>query len=90
MTTTDAIRQRIDLIGTACTTAADALDGAALDLGEGRLAALFQEIDGLAGRLALVCDRLAGRQSRCHRPAGYTNGTDSLGHSGESVDPPIL
>jgi hypothetical protein len=59
MNTTTAIRQRLDLIGAAAITAADALaDGVALDLGEGTLATLLQENDGLAGRLELVLDRL--------------------------------
>jgi hypothetical protein len=81
MTTTAAIRTRLDLIGAAATTAADALDGNALDLGEGTLATLLAEIDGLAGRLELVCDRLpgcpafgrarAGKRPRGRRPPGH-------------------
>jgi hypothetical protein len=58
MTTTDAIRQRLDMIGTACCTAAEALDGVAIDLGDGTLAIVLDELDTLAGRLDLLLDRL--------------------------------
>jgi hypothetical protein len=45
-------------LAAACGTTAEALDGAALDLPEGTLAQLAAELDGLAGRLDLVLDRL--------------------------------
>jgi hypothetical protein len=54
-----AIRARLDAIGAAATTAAEALDGAALDLPEGTLAAILAELQTLDGRLDLALDRLA-------------------------------
>jgi hypothetical protein len=54
MTTADHIRRGLDAI-----SAADALDGARLDLCEGTLAQLLCELDALAGRLDLALDRLA-------------------------------
>jgi hypothetical protein len=62
MSTTDlsaAIKARLASIGTAATTAAEALDGESLDLPEGTLAALLAEVETLGGRLDLVLDRLA-------------------------------
>jgi hypothetical protein len=60
VTPTDHIRQRLNAIGLAVTTAAEALDGAQLDLCEGTLSQLATELETLAGRLDLVLDRLAG------------------------------
>jgi hypothetical protein len=57
-TLTDCIRHRLDALACACATGADALEGAALDLPEGTLAQLAHELDGRAGRLGLVLDRL--------------------------------
>jgi hypothetical protein len=54
----DAIRRRLGDLAAAAQTGADALDGAALDLPEGDLAELLGELEALAGRLDLVCDRL--------------------------------
>jgi hypothetical protein len=62
MSTTDltaAIRDRLHTIGAAATTAAEALDGAAIDLPEGTLAAILSEVVSLDGRLDLAVDRLA-------------------------------
>ena len=62
MSTTDlstAIRARLGAIGTAATTAAEALDGAAIDMPEGVLAAILAELVGLDGRLEVALDRLA-------------------------------
>jgi hypothetical protein len=59
MTPTDHIRQRLDAIGLAVTTAAEALDGAQLDLCEGTLSQIRVELESLAGRLDLLLDRLA-------------------------------
>jgi hypothetical protein len=56
---TAAIRDRLDAIGAAATTAAEALDGAALDLPEGALGVIAAELDTLGGRLDLVVNRLA-------------------------------
>jgi hypothetical protein len=58
MTTADHIRHR-PAVASAAQTGADALDGAALDLGNGTLAELLLELESLDGRLALVLDRLA-------------------------------
>jgi hypothetical protein len=58
MNLTAAIRRRLDALAAACATAAQALGGAALDLPEGTLAELLGELEALAGRLDLVCDRL--------------------------------
>jgi hypothetical protein len=58
MNLADAIRQRLDILAAASATAAQALDGAALDLPEGALAELLGELEAPAGRLDLVCDRL--------------------------------
>jgi hypothetical protein len=59
-TTLEAIRCRLDAIGTAATTAADALDGSpALDLPEGTLVGILTELQTLGGRLDLALDRLA-------------------------------
>jgi hypothetical protein len=57
---TTAIRARLDSISTAATTAAEALDGAAIDLPEGTLAGILSELVSLDGRLDLALDRLAG------------------------------
>jgi hypothetical protein len=63
MSTTDltaAIRERLNTIGAAAGTAADALDdGNALDLPEGTLAAILAELVSLDGQLDLALDRLA-------------------------------
>jgi hypothetical protein len=59
MSSTDLIQHRLDALGAAATTAADALDGARLDLADGTLAELLLELDSLDGRLALVLDSLA-------------------------------
>jgi hypothetical protein len=45
-------------LAAAAQTGAEALDGAALDVCEGTLAALAAELDGLVGRLDLVLDRV--------------------------------
>jgi hypothetical protein len=42
----------------ACCTAAEALDGVTIDLGDGTLAIIVDELDTLAGRLDLLLDRL--------------------------------
>jgi hypothetical protein len=55
----DLIRHRLDALGAAATTAAEALDGAALGLPEGTLAAVLAELVSLGGRLDLALDRLA-------------------------------
>jgi hypothetical protein len=55
-----AIRDRLNNIGTAATTAAEALDGNAIDLPEGTLAGILSELVSLDGRLDLALDRLAG------------------------------
>jgi hypothetical protein len=55
---TAAIRARLDAIGAAA-TAAEAIDGAALDLPEGVLAGILAELVNLDGRLDLALDRLA-------------------------------
>jgi hypothetical protein len=54
---TEAIRRHCDCISAACVTSGEALDGA-LDLPEGTPAQLLGELEGLAGRLDLVLDRL--------------------------------
>jgi hypothetical protein len=62
MSTADLItglRDRLNSIGTAATTAAEALDGAALDLPEGTLAGILSELVNLDGRLDLAVNRLA-------------------------------
>jgi hypothetical protein len=51
---------RRDAISAATATAAEALDGAALDLSPATLAELLMEVKTLAGWLDLVLDRLAG------------------------------
>jgi hypothetical protein len=56
---TAAIRGRLDAIGTAAVTAAEALDGASIDLPERTLAAILAELAALDGRLGLAADRLA-------------------------------
>jgi hypothetical protein len=58
MTLADAIRRRLDALACAAATGAEALGGAALDLPPEQLAALALELDGLAGRLELVLDKL--------------------------------
>jgi hypothetical protein len=58
-TTVEAMRDRLDAIGTAATTAAEALDGAALDLPQAALASILAEPVSLDGRLDLALDRLA-------------------------------
>jgi hypothetical protein len=55
---TDCIRHHLDALAAACATGAEALDGASLDLPEGTLAQLLGKLEGLAGRLDLVLDRL--------------------------------
>jgi hypothetical protein len=60
MTLADALRARLDAISAATGTAAEALDGAAVDLAEGTLDQLLTELLTLSGRLELVLDRLAG------------------------------
>jgi hypothetical protein len=60
MTPTDHIRLRLVAIGLATITAAEALDGAPLDLCEGTLSQILVELETVAGRLDLVLDRLAG------------------------------
>jgi hypothetical protein len=52
------IRARLQELACAAATGAEALDAAALDLPEGTLAQLTAELDGLAGRLDRVLDRL--------------------------------
>jgi hypothetical protein len=62
MSTTDlvaALRDRLNSIGTAATTAAEALDGNAIDLPEGVLAGILAELVSLDGRLDLALDRIA-------------------------------
>jgi hypothetical protein len=59
MTTAEAIRHRLAAIASAAQTAADARDGARLDLCEGSMAQLLVQLDTLAGRLDLVLDRLS-------------------------------
>jgi hypothetical protein len=63
MSTADLItglRDRLNSIGTAATTAAEALDSnPALDLPEGTLAAILAEPVSQGGRLDLAPDRLA-------------------------------
>jgi hypothetical protein len=63
MSTADLItglRDRLNSIGAAAGTAADALDdGAAIDLPEGVLAGILSELVSLDGRLDLALDRLA-------------------------------
>jgi hypothetical protein len=56
---TTAIRDRLNSIGAAAGTAAEALDGNAIDLPEGTLASILAELVSLDGRLDLVADRLA-------------------------------
>jgi hypothetical protein len=56
---TTAIRSRLHSIGTAATTAAEALDGNAIDLPEGTPAGILSELVSLDGRLDLALDRLA-------------------------------
>jgi hypothetical protein len=62
MSTTDltaAIATRLSSIATAAQTAAEALDGNAIDLPEGVLASILAEQVSLDGRLDLALDRLA-------------------------------
>jgi hypothetical protein len=59
MTTADLIRTRLDAIAAAAQTAAEALDGAALDLCPGTLAEILSELEALDVRLDLALDRLA-------------------------------
>jgi hypothetical protein len=56
---TQAIRHQLFTIGAAATTAAEALDGNALDLPEGTLSGILAELVSLDGRLDLALDRLA-------------------------------
>jgi hypothetical protein len=56
---TAAVRARLDAIASQAQTAAEALDGAALDLPEGTLAAILAELQTLGGRLDLALDRRA-------------------------------
>jgi hypothetical protein len=58
---TAAIRDRLNSIGSAATTAADALDtaGGRLDLPDGTLTAIAEELRTLEGRVDLVACRLA-------------------------------
>jgi hypothetical protein len=58
VTLTEGIRHRLDALACAAQTGADALDGAALDVCEGTLTSLLCELEGLAGRLDLILDRL--------------------------------
>jgi hypothetical protein len=58
MTLPEAIRARLDGIACQAQTAAEALDGAGLDLADGTLAEIATELDTLAGRLDLLLDRL--------------------------------
>jgi hypothetical protein len=59
MTTADLLHARLDALGAAATTAAEALDGARLDLSPDILAELLLEVETLSGRLELVLDRLS-------------------------------
>jgi hypothetical protein len=53
-----SIRARLDDLAVAAQTAADALDGAGIDLPEGTLTQLLHELEGLNGRLDLALDHL--------------------------------
>ncbi len=55
----DAVRQRLQEISTTAATAAEALDGAAVDFLDGELSRLLGRLDELAGRLCDVCEHLA-------------------------------
>jgi hypothetical protein len=56
---TAAIASRLAAIACQAQTAAEAIDGNALDLPEGTLAGIAAELGTLAGRLDLALDRLA-------------------------------
>jgi hypothetical protein len=56
---TAAIRDRLHSIGTAATSAAEALDGNALDLPEGTLAGILAELQNLEGWVELAACTLA-------------------------------
>jgi hypothetical protein len=57
---TQAIRDRLDAIGAAATTAADALaDDPAIDMPQAALASILAELVSLDGRLDLAVNRLA-------------------------------
>jgi hypothetical protein len=55
---TAALRDRLNSIGAAATTAAEAMDGNAIDLPEGVLASILSELVSLDGRLDLALDRI--------------------------------
>jgi hypothetical protein len=54
-----AIRSHLSSIASAAATAAEALDGNALDVSEGTLASILSELVSLDGRLDLALDRIA-------------------------------
>jgi hypothetical protein len=53
------IRHRLQEIATAATTAAEALDGAAVDYLDPEVLRLLWQLDHIEARLAKVCDRLS-------------------------------
>jgi hypothetical protein len=68
MTTPSDLRARLQEIAATATTAAEALDAGSLDFLPGELARLLAGIDGVAERLADICERLAAGvdpQGRC-------------------------
>jgi hypothetical protein len=73
MTTLASLRQRLQEIAATATTAAEALDAGSVDFLAPEVARLLGALDGVAERLADICDRLAA-------------GVDPQGSSQERVD----
>jgi hypothetical protein len=69
MTTLASLRRRLHEIAATASTAAEALDACGVDFLPGELARLLGALDGVAERLADVCERLAAGVDPQGRPA---------------------